>query len=469
MKCCNVKISVKKEPVKLDIKTNIAVTGKQSYSTTVDLSMPDGDQVITPNEGRVFSEVTVKKPGTMVPENIRKGTDIGGVVGTMTPSQPDMLQQLVDLTGKLTGLSHNSTVTNYDFLENLDTSKITSFEAMFNGDTALERVPENWNTSNVTTFKELFRECHEIIPPDNWDTSKVLYFNTCFYFPNALNKNMTHIPNWDYSKATDLSGFVYNTSNIKNITMNIPNATNLTNAFSNMSNLENVNLITSEKLTNIGGIFSSTSIKGDLNISNTNNVTDVSRMFINVNQLPNINLEKFNFKNVTNASSFLSRCRGIKKVPNIFGNKVTNFDNFAYDTYSSLEDCELDMLSCTRNSSMFYYCTGLMNLKLHNVKINTIIGYSSLYGTKLTQESLIFCIKELWSYKDTTTKRTLTISTPSKTLIADVYVKLITPTQEQIEADPYINNKLPCEVCESTDEGAMTITAYANLKNWTIA
>lgn len=467
MRCCNVKISVKKEPVKLDIKTNIAVTGKQSYSTTVDLSMPDGDQVITPNEGRVFSEVTVKKPDTMVPENIRKGTDIGGVVGTMTPPQPDMLQQLVDLTGKLTGLSGNPTVTNYDFLENLDTSKVTSFEAMFSGDKLLERVPETWDTSNVTSFRDLFRECYEIIPPDNWDTSKVRYFYTCFYFPNTPNKNMTHIPNWDYSKATSLNSFIYNTSNIKNVTMNIPNVTALTNTFNSMSGVENINLITSEKLTELNGTFASTSVKGDINISNTDNVTDVRRMFINCYRI-NVNLEKFNFKNVIYASSFLMRCRSIKKVPNIFGNKVINFQEFACDSYD-IEDCELDMLSCTNSSSMFYYCTSLTNLKLHNIKINTTIGYSTTYGTKLTQESLIFCIKELWSYKDTTTKRTLTMSTPSKTLIADIYVKLITPTQEQIEADPYINNKLPCEVCESTDEGAMTIIAYANLKNWTIA
>lgn len=440
MGCCNVKISIKKEPVKLDIKTNIAVTGKQSYSTTVDLSMPDGDQVITPNEGRVFSEVTVKKPETMVPENIRKGTDIGGVVGTMLPQQPDMYQQLVDINKKLVGLSENQTITNYDFLENLDTSNVTSFERAFNNDVKLERVPESWNTSNVTSFLQ------------------------CFYF-STRNSSFTKLPSWDYSKATNFQSFISNTTNIKNIIMNIPNATNLSYGFNSMINLENINLITSEKLTNMRGIFISSNIKGNINITNTEKVTVVASMFTNCSNP--IILPNFNFKNVTVANNFIANGKGIKKIPNIFGNKVINFQNFAYG--STLEDCELDMLSCQNSTSMFYGCTNLTNLKLHNIKINIAIGYTTSYGTKLTKESLIFCIKELWSYKDTQAKSTLTMSTPSKTLIADIYVKLITPTQEQIEADPYINNKLPCEVCESKDEGAMTITAYANLKNWTIA
>lgn len=50
---------------------------------TVDLSMASGDQVIMPDEGYSLSEVTVTKPSTLIPENIKKDVDIGGVVGTM--------------------------------------------------------------------------------------------------------------------------------------------------------------------------------------------------------------------------------------------------------------------------------------------------------------------------------------------------------------------------------------------------
>lgn len=431
----NISFNISTTKPKISYYIKLMKTGKSEYSGTFDLSMPDGDQVITPNEGRVFSEVTVKKPDTMVPENIRKGTDIGGVVGTMTPSQPDMYQQLVDINKKLVGLSENQTITNYDFLENLDTSQVNNMLGTFNGDLNLERVPENWNTSNVFDF------------------------STCFYNCSKIEK----VPKWNYSYSTKFIAAFYNTR-IKECNINIERAADCERMFQ-FSSIKNCNLRTSKNLIILRSAFSRTSISL-LEISDTSNVEDVSYMFeytAFLKEIPN-----FNFKNVLNARNFIYYSTGVEKVPNIFGNKVNNFYFFA-NQCKSLEDCELDMLSCTMNLSMFQNCTDLTNLKLHNIKINTTIGYTTSYGTKLTQESLIFCIKELWSYKDTTTTRTLTISTPSKTLIADVYVKLITPTQEQIEADPYINNKLPCEVCESTDEGAMTITAYANLKNWTIA
>lgn len=49
---------------------------------TVELNMAEGDQVIEADEDTVLTKVTVLKPDTLLSENIVKDVDIGGVVGT---------------------------------------------------------------------------------------------------------------------------------------------------------------------------------------------------------------------------------------------------------------------------------------------------------------------------------------------------------------------------------------------------
>ena len=50
----------------------------------VALSMADGDQVISPSAaGKVLSGVTVKKPETLIPENIAEGVNIAGIIGSL--------------------------------------------------------------------------------------------------------------------------------------------------------------------------------------------------------------------------------------------------------------------------------------------------------------------------------------------------------------------------------------------------
>lgn len=53
---------------------------------TVELSMPSGNQVILPTSGKVMRKVTVQKPATLLPENIKKDVVIGGVTGTLDAS-----------------------------------------------------------------------------------------------------------------------------------------------------------------------------------------------------------------------------------------------------------------------------------------------------------------------------------------------------------------------------------------------
>lgn len=61
--------------------------GKDEQTKTVDLAMADGNQTITPDSGKTLSGVTVTKPATMLPANIKKDINIGGVVGTLEEKQ----------------------------------------------------------------------------------------------------------------------------------------------------------------------------------------------------------------------------------------------------------------------------------------------------------------------------------------------------------------------------------------------
>lgn len=56
--------------------------GMNTVSKEVELSMAEGDQVIEAEPDTVIDVVTVKKPETLIPDNIAEGVDIGGVVGT---------------------------------------------------------------------------------------------------------------------------------------------------------------------------------------------------------------------------------------------------------------------------------------------------------------------------------------------------------------------------------------------------
>ena len=59
-----------------------AEEGVTLVELTEALSMADGDMVITPEEAEILRKIIIEKPATLIPENIKKGVDIGGIVGT---------------------------------------------------------------------------------------------------------------------------------------------------------------------------------------------------------------------------------------------------------------------------------------------------------------------------------------------------------------------------------------------------
>lgn len=52
-------------------------------SETVALDFSGGDMTITPAAGQVLSGLTIPKPETLIPENIKEGVNIAGILGTL--------------------------------------------------------------------------------------------------------------------------------------------------------------------------------------------------------------------------------------------------------------------------------------------------------------------------------------------------------------------------------------------------
>ena len=116
-------------------------------------------------------------------------------------------------------------------------------------------------------------------------------------------------------------------------------------------------------------------------------------------------------------------------------------------------------------NNVFYGCTNLTNLKIFKICNKLQISDGSTWGHLLTLESLLHTIQELVTGEALNLiGNILTIGSANLEKLTNVYVKL---TNEPEEDENY--PILPFEVCESTDEGAMTINEYVTLKGWEIA
>lgn len=62
---------------------NVPFSYGVTASETVALDFSGGDMTITPAAGQVLSGLTIPKPETLIPENIKDGVNIAGILGTL--------------------------------------------------------------------------------------------------------------------------------------------------------------------------------------------------------------------------------------------------------------------------------------------------------------------------------------------------------------------------------------------------
>jgi hypothetical protein len=150
--------------------------------------------------------------------------------------------------------------------------------------------------------------------------------------------------------------------------------------------------------------------------------------------------------------NLFSHCYKIKKIILRKTKNGLNFPGVAYRCWE-LDSLIIENAKGGGFKNVITECYKLTNLYIGNITENLQVASGTSWGHLLTVESLVGLIQELIP---STTLKTLTMGSVNLEKIANLYCRITDDTSE----------KLTMELCESTDEGAMTLEQYALLKNW---
>ena len=188
-------------------KTN-AVSGKPTQTKTVEFNPGSANSTtIIPDDGYLLNSVEVGKPATMIPENIKSGIDIGGVVGTFeggvdtsdaTATSNDILlgktayannEKIIGTIPTYNNEHENGYVPTNSLKNLLDATKSTSNLFYNYKGTSVDGLIQPNDTENVNSMNYMFRACI----------------------------NLTSAPQLNTSNATSMLGTVYQCTNLTSI------------------------------------------------------------------------------------------------------------------------------------------------------------------------------------------------------------------------------------------------------------
>lgn len=89
---------------------NVPFSYGVTASETVALDFSGGDMTITPAAGQVLSGLTIPKPETLIPENIKEGVNIAGILGTLAAGGETKVETgkfANDLSGTMFTVTHS--------------------------------------------------------------------------------------------------------------------------------------------------------------------------------------------------------------------------------------------------------------------------------------------------------------------------------------------------------------------------
>lgn len=297
----------------------------------------------------------------------------------------------------------------FENMEVLNTSQVTSMKQMFAGCTELTSLDlSSFDTSKVTDMWGMFAQCSKLtnLNISNFDTSKVTRMAWMFENTSLTGIDLSH---FDTSRVTDMSGMFYNnptlewvdlssfdTSKVENMeqmfndcvelknlnlaNFNTSSVTDMRDMFSGCNSLKSLNVsnFDTSKVTQMGGMFNGcwSLLSLDLSSFVTSSVTNMRYMFHDCGQLTKLDVSRFDTSQVTDMTRMFDYCRSLISLDlsNFDTSKVTDMSfMFAYCTsLTSLDLSNFSTPKVTNMQTMFDSCTNLVSINLSNFDMSKV-------------------------------------------------------------------------------------------------
>ena len=414
------------------------------------------DQRITPREGYAFGGGTVRAVTSEIdnnikPENIKEGVTILGVEGTIEV-EPDYryAKGTIDKEGlKAIGWTDEDIITykqnipshyvwendlykvsdenkalyllddpkpssyignpNIEYVPNKNMESYFAKESGFYNMQYIKGIPF-YDTSKVTSMRDMFRGCSNLITISQLNTSNVTNMDSMF----SSCYNLITIPRLDTSNVTDMDSMFYSCSNLKSIPqLDTSNVTTMGEMFRGCENLISIPPLDTSSVTNMSFMFYNCKKLKSISQLDTSNVTTMSNMFYGCSNLRTI--PPLNLSNVSNVQDLFSFCTSLKSIPRLDTSKATNMRwmlNYC-DSLTTVEGIDFSGLTSELKELFGYYSSSRPNIKrfIVNGKIN--VSISDNYGIKMLTAidyDSVKSILEAANRTDNTNSKTLTFN-----------------------------------------------------------
>ncbi len=309
-----------------------------------------------------------------------------------------------------------SALTSLD-LTNFNTAKVTDMNYMFYNCSALTTIfaSNNFVTDLVTKSTDMFSGCKNLIGAIKYDGSNTnnkdfANYKTGYFTPKGgfhayaefdegtgtltFRRGASkpegaydlyggiYYPGWWYGQKEKIKTVVFDAS--------FANARPTScycwfSGCNNLTEIKGIEYLNTEKVTNMGFMFSSCKALTSLNLSNfnTEKVTDMRGMFKECSDLTSLDLSNFNTEKVTNMSSMFYNCSDLTSLDlsNFNTAKVTNMNYMFYNCnkLTSLDLSSFNTAEVTKMDNMFRSCTDLTSLDLSNFNTAKVTNMTQMF------------------------------------------------------------------------------------------